>query len=134
MLKLKKFHKFFQHNSKGFTFIEVIIALALLGIIGVAFLSGLFTASKAILIADERTTAESLARSQMEYVKNCSYEYGATEYDIDPNLTLNGYTLTVAVVPLHAPDNGIQRITVNIYYPDTDPDLVITLEGYKVAR
>jgi len=56
-------------NERGFTFVEVVIALAILGVIAAGFLMALATASKAIIIADERTTAESLARSQMEYVK-----------------------------------------------------------------
>ncbi len=55
-------------NERGFTLIEVMIAVALMGIIGIALLSGLATASRALFVADERATAESLARSQMEYV------------------------------------------------------------------
>ena len=61
-------------NERGIGLIEVLIALAILGIVAAAFLSGLATASKAIYIADVRTTAESLARSQMEYVKNQPYD------------------------------------------------------------
>lgn len=61
-------------NERGMTLIEVLIALAILGLVAVAFLSGLTTASRALLIADERTTAESLARSQMEYVKSQGYQ------------------------------------------------------------
>ena len=60
-------------NERGFSLVEVVIAIALMGIVGVAFLGGLSTASKAIFIADERATAESLARSQMEDVKNLDY-------------------------------------------------------------
>jgi len=119
-------------KEKGFTAIEVIVALALLGIIAVAFLGGLATASKAIFIADERTTAESLARSQMEYIKNLPYEYEATQYGIDPNLTLDGYALSVTADPLRDPDDGIQKITVTIGHHDK-PE-VIVLEDYKVNR
>lgn len=61
-------------NERGMTLIEVLIALAILGLVAVAFLSGLTTVSRALLIADERTTAESLARSQMEYVKSQGYQ------------------------------------------------------------
>jgi len=61
-------------DERGITLIEVLIALAILGLVAAAFLSGLATASRAIIIADERTTAESLARSQMEYVKNQEYQ------------------------------------------------------------
>ncbi len=145
MLKRQNLCGLFQHNSKGFSLIEVLIALALLGIIGVAFLSGLATASKALFIADERTTAESLARSQMEYVKNCSYEYGASpsyeQVDVE-SLTHPGYFISVDAPPIDpdtgaalanpGDDEGIQKITVTIEHPDGDE--VITLDGYKVNR
>ena len=49
------------------------MALALLGIIAVTFLAAINVASRAILIADERTTAESLAKSQMEAIKEQDY-------------------------------------------------------------
>lgn len=63
----------FQGRSRGFTFIEVLLAIAILGVISVAFMSALSTSSTVLIIADERTTAESLARRQMEYVKSQSY-------------------------------------------------------------
>jgi len=62
-----------QGGSPGFTMIEVVIAIALIGVIGVAVLSALSTASMALIIADERATAESLARSQWEDVKSQNY-------------------------------------------------------------
>ena len=60
-------------SESGIIFMETVIALALLGIIAVAFLSGLATTSKATVIAGEQTTAESLAQSQMEWVKKITY-------------------------------------------------------------
>ena len=69
-----KVRKAFQGSSRGIGLIEVLITLAILGTIAIAFLSGLSTASMALIIADERATAESLARSQMEYVKNQEYD------------------------------------------------------------
>ncbi|MBE9482951.1 MAG: type II secretion system protein, partial [Chloroflexi bacterium] len=76
-----------MRNEKGFSLVEVLVALALLGIIGAAFLGGIATASKAILIADKRTTAESLARSQMEYVKEQPY---ITADNYDPGVPGSG--------------------------------------------
>jgi prepilin-type N-terminal cleavage/methylation domain-containing protein len=66
--------KAYQGSSRGFGMIEVVIAIALIGVIAVAILSALSTASIALIIADERATAESLARSQLEYVKNQEYD------------------------------------------------------------
>jgi len=70
-----KVRKAFQSRARGFTMIEVVIAIAIIGIIGVAVMSALATASMTLIIADERATAESLARSQLEYVKSQTYNY-----------------------------------------------------------
>ena len=123
-----------KKNEKGFSLIEVIIALALLGIIAVAFMSGLATASKAIYIADERATAENLARSQMESVKSIDYVDEATSYpaaSIPQEHIDAGYSATITALPLHNPDDGIQKITVIVEHHDKE---VITLVGYKVNR
>jgi len=56
-------------SERGFALIETLVALALLGIIAVAFLSGLATTSQAGFIANEQATAESLVRSEAEYVR-----------------------------------------------------------------
>jgi len=53
--------------------VEVAIAIALLGVIAVAILGALSYASTVLIIADRRATAESLARSQVEYVKYQGY-------------------------------------------------------------
>lgn len=122
-----------KKNEKGFSLIEVIIALALLGIIGVALLSGLATASKAIYIADERATAESLARSQMEYVKEQDYLIGGSYDIIDPS-SLGypaSYAIDLAANPLAGALGGIQEITVTISHHG---NVIITLENYKVNR
>ncbi len=143
-----------MRNEKGFNLIEVIIAIALLGIIGVVILSALATASKAIFIADERATAESLARSQMEYVKSQDYIYynvgGHAVYDeitpsdsnysisftvvpFDP-VTGGDYTVTNPGddIPIFDYDDGIQKITVTVEH--LGKGVIITLEGYKVDR
>ncbi|MFH1002889.1 MAG: hypothetical protein V1780_01955, partial [Chloroflexota bacterium] len=57
---------------------ETAVALAVLGITAVTFLSGLATTSRATIIADEKTTAISLAQTQMEWAKKPPYVYGAT--------------------------------------------------------
>ncbi len=69
-----KVRKAFQGRSRGFTLVEVLIAIAILGIITVAFAAAMSTTTTTLIIGDERTTAESLARRQMEYVKSQGYQ------------------------------------------------------------
>jgi len=121
-------------SELGTTLIEALVALAILGAIATAFLSGLSTSSKAAIVADEQATAESLSRSQMESVKNADYVYGATEYS--PALIPGGndyfnYTAIITAEPLHNPDDGIQKITVTVKRSAKE---VLKLEGYKVDR
>ena len=116
------------------TFIETVVALAILGMIGVTFLNGLTTASKAVLITDRQTTAINLAQSQMEWVKNVSYSYDATEYSPAPipgSKDYIDYSAAISAQPLNTPDNGIQKITVRVYHSG---EPILILEGYKVDR
>ena len=143
----------FQGHSRGFTLIEVLIALALFAIIGIAFAGGLATASRAVLTADVRTRAESLARTQMESVKanqNPSYidysESDHEDYDEIEGYPEN-YGIDITVEPINPEtyepyeyieeegrfeyDDGIQLITVIVSHDDRQ---VITLVGYKIDR
>ncbi len=124
----------FACREQGVTLIETVVALAILGTIAVTFLSGLATTSKAVGLADEQTTAESLAQSQMEWVKNASYSYNATGYSPAPipsGKDYINYSAIIVAEPLHDPDDGIQRITVTVKHSDKG---IIKLEGYKVDR
>ena len=114
-----------SRDDKGISIVEVIVAVALLGIIGVGFLSALFTVSRVTLTTDERQTASNLAETQMEYVKSLGY---ATAYEPAPTGTeYTGYTVNINTAPLQ--DSNIQKITININH---DSKLASTLEGYKV--
>ncbi len=137
-----KIRKACQGNSRGFTMIEVVIAIALIGLIGVAVLSALSTASMALIIADERATAESLARSQMEYIKdnnNSPYDNvnDPPEYSPDLGAVPDGYDIDIEAVRLDPEgdgteddDDGIQKITVTV---SRDGEVKVTLEDYKRA-
>ncbi|NWF78400.1 MAG: type II secretion system protein [Chloroflexi bacterium] len=117
--------KAFQGRSRGFALIDILIAIALFGIISIAFLSTLSTASTILIIADDLATAESLARSQMEYVKNqdksASYEPTIPDAYGDA-----GYSANITTNLLN---EGLQKITIKIYRHDEE---LVTLVGYKV--
>lgn len=123
-----------MRGTSGMAFIETLVALVVLGVVSVAFLSGLATTSRASMIVDEQTTAESLVRSQMEWVKKISYTYEATEYSPQPISSSDdyiGYSASIAAERLHVPDDGIQKVTVTITHYNKE---VIELVGYKVDR
>ena len=121
-------------GQSGISLIETLVALAILGAIAVVFLSALTTTSRGAFTTDEQTTAESLAQSQMEWVKNVNYVEGATQYS--PALIPSGsdylnYSVGITANPLHDPDEGIQKITVTIKHFDKT---IIKLESYKRRR
>ena len=60
-------------NNKGFTLIEIVITIAVVGIVGVAF-SGFFINSARIISAvDEREKAMMIAQQEMEKLKTIEF-------------------------------------------------------------
>ncbi len=77
-------------GQKGFLLIEILVGLAFVGVIAVAFLSGLATTFKGVSVSQERVSAESLAKSQIEYIKTQDYVAVA---DYNPDDPANRYEL-----------------------------------------
>lgn len=147
-------------NQKGQSLIEVLIALAILGIVAVSFLTALAMASTAVIVSDEQTTAESLARSELEYVRSqtfsanpWSYAVSTTSYstsssypswwDSDNPHTIppeyQGYSVVSSAEGYDANgdgayDTGIREITCRVYHAETPgpADPVLTTVTYKV--
>lgn len=128
----------FRRCETGVTIAEVLIALAIFAVIGVTFVSALGTNFKVLLIADQRTTAESLAKTQMEEINNAPYDStppysyskisGIPEgYDININVALvNPETGSVSALDL-----GVQKVTVTVTCQQHSPPDVLVLESYK---
>jgi prepilin-type N-terminal cleavage/methylation domain-containing protein len=142
-----KLGKALRARSGGFTLIEVLVALALFGIIAITFAGGLAAASHAVLIGDIRTNAESVARTEMEYAKSQGYSDAPWAYVVtssestcdgsSPTWCLSTHHLSVehagytASVQAEALDEGIQKVTVTVSHEGKQ---VISLEGYIVNR
>ena len=69
-------------RQKGFLLIEILVGLVFVGVITVAFLSGLATTLKGVSASQERVAVDSLAKSQIEYIKTQDY-VAVTDYDPD---------------------------------------------------
>ena len=116
-----------MNSEKGNTLVEAVVALALIGIIGVCFLSAVAASSSSRLIADECTSGRILAESQMEEIRKSSY---ALTYDPIP--IPDEYVSYSALIEVDPFRNGsIQKITVTISHNDKE---VAILESYKVNR
>ena len=120
------------------TLVETLVALAIFGLVAGVFLAGLYISSKSVMVSQERVAAESLAKSQMEYIKSQDYDDANDPpiYDVDTSLPLEGYTISVAAEridlnPDEPGDDGLQKITVTVNH---DGDEILTLEDYKVDR
>ena len=124
---LKRFKNRDTNSEKGSALIEALMAIAILGLVGTAFASGLSTSSNALIVTDKGGTAKNLAETQMEYVKKHEYDPNYSPVPIPPEH--GTYAAQINSAPFE--DGNIQKITVTI---DQDGKAVKVLEGYKVNR
>ena len=110
-------------QNGGFSLLEVMIAVAIIGIVVGGFMGGMSGAMKGTLKTDQMDTARTLAIGQMEYVKKlafaASYAPGdSTVYDSTHNKFINyaGYSATITAVNAAQRNVNIQKITVSIFY------------------
>ncbi len=133
-------------SEKGFALIETLVALALLGITAVGLLSGLSTTFRAGMVSQERVVAESLAKSQWEYIRAQDYiptaEYNPNDpgncyqlIDISDELVVKGYAIEIGTpATIIGPGDGefeLQSITVLI---KRDSKQILTISDYRVGR
>jgi prepilin-type N-terminal cleavage/methylation domain-containing protein len=111
-------------SEKGISLIEVLVALALLGIISASFLGALATTSTARVTADERSSAKILAESLMDTIKKDTYK---TSYNITIPEEFPGYSANLTVTN----GNNIQELAIAVGHRN---HTVLTLECYKVNR
>jgi type II secretory pathway pseudopilin PulG len=105
--------------------LETIVALVLMSIISVSFLSGLASTSSSRALAEERVSGKILAEAEMEYIKKQPYTDNYTLIDPDG---YEGYTANVTAVDFYY---NLQKITVTVFHYE---DAVFSLESFKVKR
>jgi prepilin-type N-terminal cleavage/methylation domain-containing protein len=133
-------------NQKGFSLIETLVGIALMGIIGLAILTALTMASRSNITNNNLTRAESLARTQVEYVQDQPYhatnngtiypEPAYTAISLPPGYsfavpTNNLVTRVAANGNTVTTDTGLQKITISIRYGGTT---IYTVSDFKVNR
>lgn len=129
-----------RKDEKGVTLTEVLVAVSIFAVVGITYVSALGTNVKVLLLADQRTTAESLARAQLEAINNAPYNAAdplpETPYEIISNVP-EGYDIKISVKLINpetgqvsATDLGVQKVTCNVTcrYP---PYESVVVESYK---
>ncbi len=114
-------------GQRGVALLEILVGLALLGIIGVAFINGMTNTYNATGISQEKVAAESLAKSQIEYLKTQDYihvddynpSYPATSYElitVPADLSAAGYSVNISVPEevISELEGGFELQSVNV--------------------
>ena len=130
-----------RNSQKGFLLIEILVGLALMGIIAAGFTNGLSTTFKGVTVSQERVSAESLAKSQIEYIKIQDYipvaKYDPVTncyelIDIPADLVAAGYTVEinspVVVSGFEAGNFELQSVTAVI---KRNGEKVFTISTYR---
>jgi prepilin-type N-terminal cleavage/methylation domain-containing protein len=116
-------------KQKAFTLIETLIALAIVSIVAVGFLSALTNSTRAAATTDHMDTGRAIAQGQMEYIKEqpfsaeCTYSENADLISQYP-----GYSVAILATPVNY-DSAIQKICITVKVNEKP---VMTLEDYKV--
>ncbi|MFC2045089.1 hypothetical protein ACFLUH_00210 [Chloroflexota bacterium] len=138
--------KVITNNDSGSSFIETVVALAIASAVGVAFLSGLATTARVVMISEERTFAEDLAKSQLEFIQVQDYisaelynvndpdnSYELIEFSTD--LVAGGYSIEIVnpetVISITGTENyEVQKVTVTVNRHDK---LLLTVSDNKIS-
>lgn len=117
-------------GEAGVTLVEVLIAVAILSVAITGLVAAFSTGSLSIRKTDRLITAESLARSQLEFTKSQTYLAAPSSYATVTPVPL-GYSISSDATSISGRDANVQKITVTVQY---EGDVLLALEGFKLDR
>lgn len=112
----------------GISLAETLVAMAVLSLVAAVMLSGVYAIVKSNEVAREAISAESLARSELEYVQAKGYNAAPWSYTLpgtpptwDASHTslpsgYSNYTVTVSAISLGYSPDTIQKVTATVSY------------------
>ena len=123
-----------MRGQRGFVLIEVLISIAIFGVISVAFLSALVTGYHGVIVAHDQTMAQSLTRTTFENVRVAPFPIATgsdnvtttTKFDVVVHAANINDNYTIVFVP-----SSLQMITVTIRYAASGKTIWVT-QGIKV--
>jgi prepilin-type N-terminal cleavage/methylation domain-containing protein len=119
-------------SQKGFTLIEVLISIAILGIITIGIMNGLTGIMRSVHYTDSREQAKNIAETQIEAVKNQPYNTTAYTKITCPS----GYRID-DIIPISVPgnpDRNVQQVTITVRYTNifSGQEIPYSLTDFKV--
>jgi prepilin-type N-terminal cleavage/methylation domain-containing protein len=121
-------------GQKGFVLIEVLVSMAIFGVISVGFLSALVAGYHGVVVAHDQTMAQSLTRTTFENVRMAAYPVDtgadsvtpASKFDVVVHADYINKDHEIVTDP-----TDLQLITVTIRYHESGRTAWVT-EGMKV--
>lgn len=127
--RLAKLKRPLVNGEGGVALVEVLVAVAIIGITLVVFVSAVSTGSVGVAKTEEQVTAENLVRSQLEYTKSQTYLAAPASYaTVTPPA---GYAISAEAASIPDADSSIQKITVTV---TREGETLVTVEDFKVER
>jgi Tfp pilus assembly protein PilV len=118
--------KTWLEGERGISLTEVVVAVGIMAVVVLAFVSALSTGSIAVREGEQEVVSQRLAQTQLEYIKGCPYNTIYPAIDVP-----EGYSISVEVGSTPDNDNDIQKISVTV---SRDGEDILTVEDYKVNR
>ena len=110
-------------NDTGLTLIEVIVAVALLGILATGLLAAMATGLRASLVVEDQTTSATAVTSQIEYILSQTYVEPADYPEVN---VPEGYSLSVDTLVVEP--TVLESITIGV----SGADPLFDITTYKV--
>ena len=130
----------FLQAEQGTTLVEELISVAIIGF-GIAILVSMITTGViGVRQVDDKVIAESLARSQLELIKDASYQADPVSSPYPTVAPVTNYIVSLGIEYWNATsstfiptvwNDGLQRITVTV---TSDGAILIQTADFKVNR
>lgn len=134
------FRKILTRGEAGFTLVEELVTVAVIGLGLVILVSMITTGAIGARKVNDLVVAESLARSQIELIKDAAYQANPETSPYPAVTAPAGYTVAVSMeywndssssFTSSVHNDGLQKITVTV---TSDGDTLHSTSSYKVDR